>query len=92
MNLKLFLQISVMIFVVLAVLGFSGNTIDKIAHFLYAVVLVSIILSGIIGSVIEKFGGDFLKKYSYNFKVYGVNFSVTVFALLVMIIKFFIIR
>ena len=92
MNLKTFFQISVVILVVLALLGFSGETVDKVAYLLYSLILPSIIFSGIIGSVIESFGGDFLKTISFNFEVYVINFSVTTFALAVVIIKFFILN
>jgi len=90
MNLKIFFQISVLVLVALALLGFSGETVDNVAYLLYAVILPSIIFSGIIGSVIGGFGGDFLKRISFNFEIYGINFSVTAFALAVLIIKFLI--
>ena len=92
MNLKLFFQVSIVILVILAFLGFSGETIDKIAYLLYAVILPSIIFSGIIGSIIESFNGGLLKDISLNFEIYGINFSVTAFTLTIIIIKVFILR
>ncbi|MAH03249.1 hypothetical protein CMI39_00485 [Candidatus Pacearchaeota archaeon] len=92
MNLKAFLQISIAVLIILALLGFSGETADKVAYLLYAIILPSIIFSGIIGSVIEGFGGDSLKNISFNFEIYNVNFSITAFALAVGVIKFLILN
>ena len=92
MDLKLFLQGSIVVLVILAFLGFSGGAIENIAYLFYAVILPGVILSGIIGSVIEGFGGAFLKKISFNFEVSEINFSVTAFTLTVIIIKFLILK
>ena len=92
MNFKAFFQISIVVLIFLALFGFSGETVDKVAYLLYAVILPSIILSGVIGSVIAGFGGDYLKTISFNFEIYGMNFSVTAFTLAVVIIKFFILN
>jgi len=92
MNLKTSFQISVLILVVLALIGFSGEMVDKVAYLLYAIILPSIIFSGITGSIIEGFGGDFLKTISFSFEIYGINFSITAFTLAVIIIKFFILN
>ncbi len=92
MNFKTFLQLSIAILIILALLGFSGETIDKVVYLLYAIILPGIIFSGIIGSVIEGFGGDFLKNISFNFEIYGINFSIIAFAFVVGIIKLLILN
>lgn len=78
--------------ILLACLFFSSKMVDKIGFFLFAWMLPSLVLSYFIGLVIEAFGGDILNDWYLTFEYGWFKFSITLFAIAVVVIKFLILR
>ncbi|MDP3026701.1 MAG: hypothetical protein Q8N63_03260 [Nanoarchaeota archaeon] len=85
----LYITIFIGIMIVLAVLGFSASTIDKVGSLLVPI-LISLILSAIIGMMIESLGGSFLKAIVIPIEIYGIRFSISAFVIAVILLKLWI--
>lgn len=86
---NLFVGTIIVLSVVMALLGFSGISIDKTIIWLIPIGL-SFILSAFVGGLIEKWTGDFFKKIYFSFKVPFTDFRVNLPLIipLTLIIKF----
>jgi hypothetical protein len=76
------------ILVVIASFFFSPEAFDWIGDWFLNLVIVSAALSITVGTMVEAFSGDTLKRISFNIKVWRVSFSVTAFFIAVFILKF----
>lgn len=88
---NLFVGTIIILGVSMAILGFSGVTIDKTINWLIPIG-VSFILSAFIGEWIEKYTEDFFKKITLTFNILDYEFSITAFSILVFVIKFWLFR
>ena len=77
----------IIIGVVMAVLGFNGNQIDGVIQWFIPLSL-NFVFSSLIGTIIEAYGGEGLKKITLTIPIWKFNISISVFAVLVLIIKF----
>lgn len=84
---QIFVGAIVVIGVLMAVLGFNGNQIDNVIQWLIPLGL-NFILSSLVGTIIEAYGGDFLKKITLTIPIWKLNFSISLFAILTIVIKF----
>lgn len=71
----------------MAVLGFNGSQIDKVIQW-FIPLGVNLVLSSFIGTIIEAYGGKRLKEITLTKKIWKFNFSITIFGILTLIIKF----
>lgn len=76
----------VVIAILMAVLGFNGDQIDNVIEWLIPLGL-NLIFSSLIGTIIEAYGGDILKNITLTIKIWKFSFSITIFAILVFVIK-----
>jgi len=74
------------ILVGLAFLGIPYPIIDKLAIFLIGSLIVNPILSLIVGKCIDNFGGDILKDITFTREVFGFEFSLTVYGILMFVL------
>ncbi len=86
------LLILVVIVAILALLGASTATIDWIIDVFVKYVLIGAITSFAAGTIVERATGDALKKISLTIGINGFGFSISMFALTVIILKFIIFR
>ncbi|MCW4023340.1 MAG: hypothetical protein NWF02_09300 [Candidatus Bathyarchaeota archaeon] len=49
--------------------------------------VVSSVCSVVAGSLVKAFTGDWLKKIAINKKIFGINFSITIFAIVTFIVE-----
>ena len=71
--------------------GWSDSTIHTIVEW-GAAILISVILSGFCGTIIERVSGDFLKRISLPLSVGHYNFSISLFVIVTPILKFILFR
>jgi hypothetical protein len=90
MKFKIAVQIFVggiiVIAILMAVLGFNGAQIDKVVQWFIPLGL-NFIMSSFVGTIIEAYGGDVLKKIVLNIPIWKFNFSISLFAILTIAIK-----
>jgi hypothetical protein len=86
-NPEIALKIFVWIVIIMAVLGFSSGAINKITEW-FIPIFISLILSLVAGQIIEAFGGGFLKAITINVPIWKFNFPLSLFTLLVLVIKY----
>jgi hypothetical protein len=91
-KIKNLLYLLILIVVVAVLLGFSANTINSIVDLFVRYVLIGAILSLFVGTLVEQLTGDTLKRIALNIKIKKISFSISVFAIVVLILKFFIFR
>lgn len=84
-RLKLFVYIIILVVILGVIFDFSP---DNLINNWVVPLGISFIFSGIIGEMIEKNGGAFLKKVFIQIPIRKFNFSVSVFAVSVIIIKY----
>jgi len=80
------LKIFVYVVIIMALLGFSGSAINRVSEW-FVPIFISLILSIVAGQLIEAFGGGFLRTITINVPIWKFKFPVTLFAILVFIIK-----
>lgn len=80
-----FLLMVILIVIVSLIFG-NGWLSGRFIVFLIGLLLVNPILSFIVGTNIEKFGGEWLKKIFLNYEIEGFEFSVSAFAVLTFIL------
>jgi hypothetical protein len=90
MKFKLAVQIFVggIVFIafLMAILGFNGETIDKIIKILMPLG-ISFILSAFVGTFLESLSGDTLKKIFIVIPLWKFNISVSLFFIITILIK-----
>jgi hypothetical protein len=70
----------------MAILGFSGKQIDNVIQW-FIPLCINFIISSFIGTIIEAYSGDSFKKISLTVPIWKFNFSISLFAILVVVIK-----
>ena len=88
---RLELFFGVLIIVIILGAYFSFSTESLINNWIIPLG-ISFILSGIIGDIIEGIRGKFLKKISLPIKIGKFKFSISAFAVLVVVLKIWIFR
>jgi len=83
---KLLVNVIVLIAFAGVILGWSVETIDVVIDFIIPIG-ISFALSGLVGQLIEAFGGSFLKKISIPIKIWKIRFSISAFFITIMILK-----
>ncbi len=83
-------QFWLLIVLIIAVALISGNgwLTNKIIVLLVGLFLVNPLLSSFINHLIDSFGGEFLKEYSYTIEIFGFEFSRTAYAILSVVLFF----
>lgn len=82
----------VVIGILMALLGFNGSQIDKFLGWIIALG-INFILSAYVGEAIENFGLGWLKGISFTVgEEDGFNFSISLFVILVFVIKFLVFK
>jgi len=85
----------VLIFVALSILltvyGLDAFWIGLLNEW-FPVLLTSVILTAVATGIVEAFTGDFLKNKLIPIEIFGFKFSVPVFFITVIIVKFFILK
>ncbi len=79
------------IIVAIAILGVVLGWPDKIVTLAIewgTSVLIGIILSGVSGGLVERFTGDFFKNITITVPIAGFNFSITLFFIITLIVRF----
>ena len=86
---KLELIIALVIVVVFlgALLNIPNDIVNQITAWLMSI-FVGILLSGVAGTLVESFTGDFLKKISIPIEIFGVKFSISLFIIATIVVKF----
>ncbi|MFH1290849.1 MAG: hypothetical protein ABIH92_05605 [Nanoarchaeota archaeon] len=77
----------IIIGVLMAVLGFNGEQIDLVIQWFIPLGL-NFIFSSLVGTIIEAYGGEGLKKISLTIPIWRFSFSISLFVILTAIIKF----
>jgi hypothetical protein len=79
------LQILVYAAIIFALLGWDKfiGPMTNIAVWL----ITSIIITGVVQIIIQKFSGDFLEKIPLTFEIKGIKISVTLFFIITIILK-----
>lgn len=72
--------------VVCALLNVTPDVTNWIVNVLVGLVISSV-CSLVAGSLVEAFTGDWLKKIAINKEIFGINFSITVFAIVTFIVE-----
>jgi membrane glycosyltransferase len=84
---KLFVGTIIVLGIAMAVLGFSGKSIDKTIIWIIPIG-TSFIFSAFVGELIERYTGDFFKKIYLSFKISEEDrVNIPLFVILVFIIK-----
>ena len=81
-RIEILAKIFVLIVILSILFGWSNDFTTKLTNIIIAI-MVSTIISYTVGSVIERFSGDLLKKISLNFEIKGYKFSITAFVIVV---------
>jgi len=82
----IFVGVIIILSIILALMGFNGETIDKVINLLIPIGL-SLILSAFVGAIIERFSGDTLKKIFIVIPIWKFNVSVSLFVIATILIK-----
>ena len=77
-----------LLIIVMALLGFSVGTIDFIVNIIIKYVIISAIFSYVVENLVENLTGDTFKKILIPIKIKGFKFSLSVFVIIVFILKF----
>ena len=84
------LKIPIYLIVLVAIIGAFFNIPLALANWVIQYLVsafIGSIFSLIAGTLVEAFTGDFLKKIALTFEIFGFQFSFTVFAIAVFIVK-----
>jgi len=81
------LWLLVLIVVVMSLAGCSQETISTATEW-GVVIILSVITSGVCGTIIERVSGDALKKISFPLTIGPVSFSISLFFIAVLLLKF----
>jgi len=76
------------ILVLVASFFLPPKMVDWIGDWFVNLIILSTAFSITVGTMLEAFGGDTLKRIAFNIKVWRVSFSVTAFFIAVFILKF----
>lgn len=85
-------KIQIILFIIIAV-AFIGGYFNISTEITTAIVewlvsiMVGILLSAVVGALIEAFTGDFLKKILIPIEIKGIKFSISLFAIVTIIVK-----
>lgn len=85
----------VWLIVLVALIGALLGIPDSITHFMINIIIgfmIGSITSAIAGQFIESLSGDFLKKILITFEIKGIRFSFTIFAIVTIIVEFWLFR
>ena len=95
MNLKEKIQLIILAIVVIAIIGilynWSTHIIDLLINWSMAIT-ISLILSTVAGKLIESFSGDLLKNIFFVVKLWKFDVSISLFAILTIILKIWLFR
>jgi len=83
---QILVGVIILISLIGALLGWSASTIDKLINFIIPIG-ISLALSALVGEIIERANGDFLKRIFLVIPVWRFKFSISAFTILVIIIK-----
>ncbi len=86
---NIFVSGIIILAIVLALMGFDGQTIDKIIDWLIPIGL-SFILSALVGTIIEGFGGDALKNIFVVIPIWKFEISLSLFVIATFVLKLWI--
>jgi hypothetical protein len=84
------LKIPIYLIVLVAIIGALFNIPSALTNWVVQYLIgafIGSIFSLIAGTLVEAFTGDLLKKIALTFKVFGFQFSFTVFAIATFIVK-----
>jgi hypothetical protein len=84
------LKIPIYLIVLVAILGAFFSIPSALTNWVIQYLIgafIGSVFSLIAGTVVEAFTGDFLKKITLTFEVFGFQFSFTVFAIATFIVK-----
>jgi len=76
----------IVIGVLMAILGFNGNQIDYVIQWLIPLG-INFILSSLVGTLIDAYGGRFLRNVTLTVPIWKFKFSISIFAILTFVIK-----
>jgi hypothetical protein len=84
------LKIPIYLIVLVAVIGAFFKIPSPLTNWVIQYLIgafVGSIFSLVAGTLVEAFTGDFLKKITLTFEIFGFNFSFTVFAIATFVVK-----
>ncbi len=91
MELKDKLELIIALAIVVAILGayfdIPNDIVNQIVAWLMSI-FVGILLSGVAGTLVESFTGDFLKTISIPIELFGFKFSISLFVIATIVVKF----
>ena len=90
-KIKTFIWLMVLVILVGSYLHIPNNVIQFVNNLIVSAI-IGVISSGVAGSIVEKFGGDFLKNIFINIKILGIEFSVSIFIIVTAVVKWLIFK